>query len=441
MKALIISHPLASLSGGGKRSYETLRHFPQFIEEVVLILSPQTIIEIIKSSHKNPQQFEELMNSLKLLEIEGITVDKGSIKFIHDEMVNIRTKNNKSIDIIAYFKRLFPYVFYRMLIWKYLKKYFSEICNVDFIYSQHETLDSIMLTYIIAKKLNKPFIILLQLEPFRNIEYIVKKKIFNNFFEIVELIPEISLNYSKKIFYKKLIKSKFFKGFLSVSIAPLDISKLYSTPYIILDPGNAFNASLLNFREEKVKKENCAIYFGRITPEKGIFDLPYIWKGVVREIPKIKLYIFGSGHEKHITLLKKTIDYLNLDKNIIIKGFIVDQNELNYQISKSKLFVYPSYSDAFPLGILECLAIGTPVVSYDIPAIISKYNGFKAVKIVEQGDIRSFSCEIIKIINLNELIYYEMIEQPELNEFLIHQSSWKNVVCNEIESINTLLIR
>ncbi len=378
----------------------------------------------------------ETLNTLKNI---GITFDEGSIKFINDLIKNKKKKKNLKIDIWSYLYKLFPLFTYNIFIKRYVNNYFKNYKKFDVVYSQHETLDSVMLAYYIAKKINKPFIILLQLEPYRYIMSYIQNVAINNFHDIVDLLPEINLNYAKILFYQKLSNSKLFKGFLSVSIAPLKISKLNNIPHIILDPGNAFQSSLLNFRKEKFKKNNYAVYFGRLSPEKGIYNLPYIWEKVLKIIPQVNLFIFGKGHVNQIKTLKKHINILKLNKNIVYKGFIPDQNELYSVISKGKVFIYPSYSDAFPLGVLESLAVGTPVVSYNIPAISSKYSGFKSVKIVDEGDINAMGEEIIKLMNLEKNDYCDIIDQQELIEFLIHQSSWKNVVENEVQSINKLL--
>jgi len=58
----------------------------------------------------------------------------------------------------------------------------------------------------------------------------------------------------------------------------------------------------------------------------------------------------------------------------VLAGFL--PKEKYYEtLARARALVYPSHSDSFSLVILESLAVGTPVVTYDIPGPRSVYGG------------------------------------------------------------------
>jgi glycosyltransferase involved in cell wall biosynthesis len=59
---------------------------------------------------------------------------------------------------------------------------------------------------------------------------------------------------------------------------------------------------------------------------------------------------------------------LNIHDKILLTGHI-PREELFMLKAKALVHLYPSHEDAFPYSVLESLALGTPVVAYDIPAL------------------------------------------------------------------------
>ncbi|WP_338598643.1 glycosyltransferase [Sulfolobus tengchongensis] len=58
----------------------------------------------------------------------------------------------------------------------------------------------------------------------------------------------------------------------------------------------------------------------------------------------------------------------------------MNKDELYKNVSKAKLLIYPSLADGFSLVILESLAVGTPVISYNFFPIYSAYKNVPAVR-------------------------------------------------------------
>ena len=113
----------------------------------------------------------------------------------------------------------------------------------------------------------------------------------------------------------------------------------------------------------ETQDEGYALYFGRLSKEKGILNL-------IEAFSKTKmgiLYIAGEGPEKEN--IEKFIKEKDLSERIKLLGFL-KSNEMKKCISKSKFVVVPSiWYENCPYSVMETLAIGKPVLGADIGGI------------------------------------------------------------------------
>ena len=218
--------------------------------------------------------------------------------------------------------------------------------------------------------------------------------------------------------WKELISSNSLNFVISVSKVPLINSGLETLlPYRVTRPGNAFDQELLRFRDNT--KEDYAVYFTRLMPEKGLFEIPLIWKKIRRDI---KLYVMGefideNDKEDFFKLVKR------LDVNVEYIGF-KEGKELYDIISKALFTVYPSHYDSFSLVVLESLAVGTPVFAYDTSAIREIYSNIKGVHMVKEDNINGMAEEISKF-------------EGENVPIPVFYSSWDRVAEAELKDIET----
>lgn len=134
------------------------------------------------------------------------------------------------------------------------------------------------------------------------------------------------------------------------------------------------------------------LYFGRLSPEKGINYLI----DAMKLIPKIKLKIVGQGNSKYEKKLKAQAKDLT---NIKFIGF-KDGYELKEIISNSRFTVLPSvWYEVFGLSILESFASGKPIIASNIGGIPETvkdgFNGF----LVKPGDFQDLAEKIKKLWN------------------------------------------
>ena len=126
----------------------------------------------------------------------------------------------------------------------------------------------------------------------------------------------------------------------------------------------------------KINKEKTLniVFVGRITEEKGIFDLPQIDSLLKQKNIGVNWTIVGFGKDKN--QLQKTWN----NKNVIWKGKLTNKEVYEIYL-KNDIVILPSHAEGFPVVIIEAMKIGlVPLVSdlpSGIPEIIKNgVNGF-----------------------------------------------------------------
>lgn len=175
---------------------------------------------------------------------------------------------------------------------------------------------------------------------------------------------------------KKLIESS--DEVISVSEACSDELKRY---YNINKSKVIYNGVDTNFFKPDDTKANIhepyVLYAGRLSPEKGLFDLIDSIKIVSKTCPDIKLIIIGKGPMERT--LRNKVRALELSENIKFLGSLNHDDLLDYYQSAS-IYVLPSYFEGLATTLLEALACGVPIITTNIPAnseaVIDSINGF-----------------------------------------------------------------
>ena len=98
------------------------------------------------------------------------------------------------------------------------------------------------------------------------------------------------------------------------------------------------------------------LFAGRISKEKGIFDLPEIFANVKKSIPDVRIVIAGTGPAE--VALKEAMP------EAVFLGW-VDKQRIAELYEGLDLFVFPSRFDTFGNVILESFVYGMPAVAYD----------------------------------------------------------------------------
>lgn len=309
--------------------------------------------------------------------------------------------------------------------------------DVDLIVGPGESSRIAWMSYLSGKICKKPWTIIFTAEPF----------LFQPTHGLGPLNP---LNILKHVSQKEQTKKIPLMSKIGFSIELLSLLKIaeksliltvspsiseeigYLNPKIqfhVIMPGNG-----IDLRKFDKKSSNQALYdvvfFSRLIPEKGLFDLPEICKLVVQRFPKAKIAVAGSvENNKFLEDFRRMLFNYNLNQNTVLlfkqeEKFFIDL------LSSSKVMIFPSTLDAYGLVVLEALACGTPVVAYNIPAMKRNFNNVKAV----------LRCPIKDNVSMAKSVEV-LLENEDLRKKLSHEAKeyvrnydWKNVIIAEKEA-------
>ena len=106
---------------------------------------------------------------------------------------------------------------------------------------------------------------------------------------------------------------------------------------------------------------NTLISVGRLSHEKGIFDLLEVFEKVKIEKTDAILHIVGDGEERE-NLIQK-IKEKGLEESIILHGF-QGKDYIYHLLSEMSVYVMTSFTESFGIVLLEAMACGIPCVAY-----------------------------------------------------------------------------
>ncbi len=259
--------------------------------------------------------------------------------------------------------------------------------------------------------------------PFIIISRIFKKKIVIHLHSGAEPII-----YSR---YKKQYQYIFNHADITILLSKSILDELFkhfsfSKTIVIYNPC----PSLIKINE--LQKKNQILFAGALVEKKGIYDLIKSFSNVSKKFPDWKLVIAGKGEIDKVNI---TISNLNLMKKIIYLGWVSD-SEKKTVFSESRIFCLPSYSEGFPMSVVEAWAYGLPVITTPVGGLIDVLENDKNALVFLPGDVVSLTVQLERLMSDRKL-RRKLSEQSKklcLNEFKI-----QNITKQIDELYNSLL--
>ncbi|MEM7816418.1 MAG: glycosyltransferase family 4 protein [Candidatus Aenigmatarchaeota archaeon] len=166
---------------------------------------------------------------------------------------------------------------------------------------------------------------------------------------------------------------------------------------------------------EKIKPINTQkkiiLYVGHISYAKGFYDVLLTIPRVVKDFADVEYWFCGEiiEREKNI-IIEQNRDKIKQAKiikeefrNFINYNGCLPRKEVLAIMKASYIFVLPSYSEGFPMAVLEAISCGLPVVVTKVGAIVDfvkdGYNGY----LIDKSDIESLIEKIILLLKDEKL--------------------------------------
>lgn len=148
---------------------------------------------------------------------------------------------------------------------------------------------------------------------------------------------------------------------------------------------------------EKEESTKTVLAVGRLTYQKGFDLLLKVWIEVHHQFPDWRLTIVGEGEDRD--QLESFINISNLSSSVNLVGNVTN---IDSYYSNAEIFCLSSRYEGFGMVLVEALAFGLPIVSFDCelgPAEILEGTGSI---LVPANDTNLFANELIKLIKDRE---------------------------------------
>ena len=223
--------------------------------------------------------------------------------------------------------------------------------------------------------------------------------------------------YSKIFAITRVMKEEFINN---VGIDEKKVELVYNPIDLKLIEKKAENVEK---KYENYLKQDYFLQVSRLTQQKQPEHLVDIYYKLKQAGIKEKLYFIGDGEKKEI--IKQKIKEYNLENDIILLG----QIENPYPFFKNaKLFVHTAKYEGLPTVLLESLALGTPVVSYDCPTgprdILGENSEYG--ELISLNDKDMFVEKVLELMNSKEKYEkYKKLSLIRANDFSMENNKVK----------------
>jgi len=203
------------------------------------------------------------------------------------------------------------------------------------------------------------------------------------------------------------------------------ISLVNKKKIVVIPPGIELKKYL---SVSKKVEGNEFVMIGRLEPRKHYHHAIFAVKYAMRYNPDIKLYIIGDGPLR--SAIAGLIKRLSLEKNVFLLGKVDEETKLSL-LSRAQALIHLGYPEGFGIVLVEALATGTPVITYDVAPLneivlhgktgylVRKDNIIELVKVITSFDISIFDSNILRgvakkydinvIANMFEKLYVSLL--------------------------------
>lgn len=141
------------------------------------------------------------------------------------------------------------------------------------------------------------------------------------------------------------------------------------------------------------------LFLGRLERGKGIYELLEAIAKLSPSFPKIRLLAGSDGNIKDVADHARK---LGIQDRIELLGW-VQGSQKEELLARATLFVLPSYNEGLPMGVLEAMAAGLPVVATAVGGIPDAVEDGVEGLLVSPGNVDALCAAIEKLLLSSQL--------------------------------------
>lgn len=147
------------------------------------------------------------------------------------------------------------------------------------------------------------------------------------------------------------------------------------------------------------RRANVLLFLGRFGQRKGIFDLLEALAVVRARIPSVRLRCGGDGDLAGVT---RRAQELGVGDCVEVLGWVSGADK-ERELAQAALYVLPTYAEGLPMGVLEAMAAGAPVVATTVGGIPDAIDDGVEGFLVTPGDTRALADRIMQLLDDEKL--------------------------------------
>jgi glycosyltransferase involved in cell wall biosynthesis len=173
--------------------------------------------------------------------------------------------------------------------------------------------------------------------------------------------------------------------------------------YVLYNPCPIVHLDLSTSREKTV------LFAGTLTKRKGYADLIQAFAKVADKIPGWRLVLAGNGE---VEQGKALAQQMGVADRVEFLGW-VSGSKKDKAFRQASVYCLPSYSEGFPMGVLDAWAYGLPVITTPVGGIPDVAIDGENILLFEPGDVVTLANQILRVAIDDKL--YEKLKNKSIN--------------------------
>jgi|GEM_PF-3839132 len=159
-------------------------------------------------------------------------------------------------------------------------------------------------------------------------------------------------------------------------------------------------------------------FIGKLCTSKGVLDLIYAFRKLVKVFPKLKMRLVGEGPE--MKQYYQLVKFFKLDKNILFTGY-VDNKYIPAYLKATKIVVHPSFTETWCNAVAEALSFGIPVIATDVEGLKELTSKGDFAKLIPMSDIEALFLAMKEIFG-SKIRFKELKDKAEKGKSFVRKN-------------------